>query len=304
MLIGYIVLCNNYMDDLFCLVNEMEIVGMCVQLCDVLCQGVLGFSIGLVYVSVFQLIIEEVMVLVEELVVGKGVYIIYLCLEFELIFEVLDEVFCIGCYGNVLVVVLYYKCVGVKNWGCIKEMLVFFDEMCQQQDIVCDCYFYLVSLLMLDMKQVIDEFDIVIIWFEVQLEQVGKMLQQIVDEWQVSLYDVVVWLMLVGVIYYNMDEQDVWWVMCYLVIMIGFDGLLNDLMLYLCLWGVFLWVFGYYSCDEQLFLLIIVVYKMIGLLVVCFQLVDCGLVKIGYFVDLVLFDLQMVCDVVSFFDLK
>ncbi|PLN18057.1 D-aminoacylase, partial [Klebsiella pneumoniae] len=224
--------------------------------------------------------------------------------EFEPILEALDEAFRIGRHGNVPVVVSHHKCAGAKNWGRTKETLAFFDEMRQQQDIACDCYPYSASSSTLDMKQVTDEFDIVITWSEAQPEQAGKTLQQIADEWQVSLHDAAARLMPAGAIYHNMDEQDVRRVMRYPVTMIGSDGLPNDPMPHPRLWGAFPRVLGHYSRDEQLFPLTTAVHKMTGLSAARFQLADRGLVKIGYFADLVLFDPQTVRDVASFSDPK
>ncbi|STS79941.1 D-aminoacylase [Klebsiella pneumoniae] len=113
---------------------------------------------------------------------------------------------------------------GRKTGGRTKETLAFFDEMRQQQDIACDCYPYSASSSTLDMKQVTDEFDIVITWSEAQPEQAGKTLQQIADEWQVSLHDAAARLMPAGAIYHNMDEQDVRRVMRYPVTMIALTG--------------------------------------------------------------------------------
>ena len=242
--------------------------------------------------------------LAEELAAGKGVYTTHLRSEFEPILEALDEAFRIGRHGNVPVVVSHHKCAGAKNWGRTKETLAFFDEMRQQQDIACDCYPYSASSSTLDMKQVTDEFDIVITWSEAQPEQAGKTLQQIADEWQVSLHDAAARLMPAGAIYHNMDEQDVRRVMRYPVTMIGSDGLPNDPMPHPRLWGAFPRVLGHYSRDEQLFPLTTAVHKMTGLSAARFQLADRGLVKIGYFADLVLFDPQTVRDVASFSDPK
>jgi N-acyl-D-amino-acid deacylase len=154
------------------------------------------------------------------------------------------------------------------------------------------------------MKQVTDEFDIVITWSEAQPEQAGKTLQQIADEWQMSLHDAAARLMPAGAIYYNMDEQDVRRVLRYPVTMIGSDGLPNDPMPHPRLWGAFPRVLGHYSRDERLFPLTTAIHKMTGLSSARFQLADRGLVKVGYFADLVLFDPQTVRDVASFSDPK
>lgn len=107
-----------------------------------------------------------------------------------------------------------------------------------------------------------------------------------------------------GAIYYNMDEQDVRRVLRYPVTMIGSDGLPNDPMPHPRLWGAFPRVLGHYCRDERLFPLTTAIHKMTGLSAARFQLADRGLVKVGYFADLVLFDPQTVRDVASFSDPK
>jgi enamine deaminase RidA (YjgF/YER057c/UK114 family) len=70
------------------------------------------------------------------------------------------------------------------------------------------------------------------------------------------------------------------------------------------LWGAFPRVLGHYCRDERLFPLTTAIHKMTGLSAARFQLADRGLVKVGYFADLVLFDPQTVRDVASFSDPK
>jgi hypothetical protein len=103
----------------------------------------------------------------------EGVYTTHLRSEFEPILEALDEAFRIGRHGNVPVVVSHHKCAGAKNWGRTKETLAFSMRCASSQDIACDCYPYSASSSTLDMKQVTDEFDIVITWSEAQPER-GK----------------------------------------------------------------------------------------------------------------------------------
>jgi N-acyl-D-amino-acid deacylase len=70
------------------------------------------------------------------------------------------------------------------------------------------------------------------------------------------------------------------------------------------LWGAFPRVLGHYCRDERLFPLTTAIHKMTGLSAARFQLAERGLVKVGYFADLVLFDPQTVRDVASFSDPK
>lgn len=303
-LIGHTALRNNHMDDLFRTATEQEISAMREQLREALKQGALGLSTGLAYASAHQASTEEVMALAEELAAEKGIYTTHLRSEFEPILEALDEAFRIGRHGKVPVVVSHHKCAGAKNWGRTKETLAFFDQMRQHQDISCDCYPYSASSSTLDMKQITDEFDIVITWSEPHPEIAGQTLQQIADGWQMTLHEAGQRLMPAGAIYYNMDEQDVRRVMRYPVTMIGSDGLPNDPMPHPRLWGAFPRVLGHYCRDEQLFPLTQAVHKMTGMSAARFQLAQRGLVKVGYYADLVLFDPQTVRDVASFSDPK
>ena len=299
-LVGHTALRNNHMDDLFRTATDGEIAAMRVQLREALKQGALGLSTGLAYATALQSSTEEVMALAEELAAENGIYTTHLRSEFEPILEALDEAFRIGRHGKVPVVVSHHKCAGAKNWGRTKETLAFFDKMRQHQDISCDCYPYSASSSTLDMKQITDEFDIIITWSEPHPEIAGQTLQQIADGWQMTLHEAGKLLMPAGAIYYNMDEQDVRRVISYPVTMIGSDGLPNDPMPHPRLWGAFPRVLGHYCRDEQLFPLTQAVHKMTGMSAARFQLPQRGLVKVGYYADLVLFDPKTVRDVASF----
>lgn len=301
-LIGHTTLRNNHMDDLFRSATAAEIAAMRLQLREGLQQGALGLSTGLAYASAFNASTEEVMALAEELAGEQGIYTTHLRSEFEPILEALDEAFRIGRHAKVPVVVSHHKCAGANNWGRTVETLALFDRMRQRQEIGCDCYPYSASSSTLDLKQVTDEFDIVITWSHPHAEQAGKTLQQIATDWQLSLHDAAKRLMPAGAIYYNMDERDVRRVLSYPVTMVGSDGLPNDPMPHPRLWGAFPRVLGHYCRDEKLFPLTVAIHKMTGLSAARFRLPQRGLVKVGYYADLVLFDPQTVRDIASFSD--
>ena len=296
-LIGHTALRNNHMGDLFRAATSDEIGAMRAQLRQALQEGGLGLSTGLAYGSAFHSTTEEVMALVEELAAGKGIYTTHLRSEFEPILEALDEAFRIGRHGKVPVVVSHHKCAGAKNWGRTVETLKLFDKVRQQQDVSCDCYPYSASSSTLDLKQITDEFDIVITWSEPHPEIAGQSLKQIAQNWSMTLTEAGKLLMPAGAIYYNMDEQDVRRVLSYPVTMVGSDGLPNDPMPHPRLWGAFPRVLGHYSRDEKLFPLTVAVHKMTGMSAARFQLDGRGLVKCGY---LVMFDPETVRDVASF----
>ncbi|MFU0921760.1 N-acyl-D-amino-acid deacylase family protein [Kluyvera sichuanensis] len=301
-LVGHTALRNNQMDSLFRPANEAEIQAMREQLRLALQQGALGLSTGLAYASAFQSTTEEVMALAEELAAANGIYTTHLRSEFEPILDALDEAFRIGRHGKVPVVVSHHKCAGANNWGRTVETLARFDKAREQQEVACDCYPYSASSSTLDMKQITADFDIVITWSTPHPEMAGQTLKQIAQRWSLSLEEAGRRLMPAGAIYYNMDERDVQRVLRYPLTMVGSDGLPNDPMPHPRLWGAFPRVLGHYSRDEKLFPLTIAVHKMTGLSAARFQLTDRGLIKRGYFADLVLFDPETIRDVASFSD--
>ncbi|MGL5965926.1 MAG: N-acyl-D-amino-acid deacylase family protein [Kluyvera sp.] len=301
-LVGHTALRNNHMDSLFRAADDDEIQAMRQQLRLALQQGALGLSTGLAYASAFQSTTEEVMALAEELAAGQGIYTTHLRSEFEPILEALDEAFRIGRHGNVPVVVSHHKCAGAKNWGRTAQTLALFEKVREQQDVACDCYPYSASSSTLDMKQITGDFDIIITWSTPHPEMAGQSLKQIAESWSLTLEEAGKRLMPAGAIYHNMDEQDVQRVLRYPLTMVGSDGLPNDPMPHPRLWGAFPRVLGHYSRDKQLFPLTVAVHKMTGLSAARFQLTDRGLIKCGYFADLVLFDPQTIRDVASFSD--
>lgn len=198
------------------------------------------------------------------------------------------------------VVISHHKCAGAKNWGRTQETLKLFDKVRQTQDVSCDCYPYSASSSTLDLKQITDDFDIVITWSATHPEMAGQSLRDIAGGWSMSLYEAGKRLMPAGAIYYNMDEQDVRRVLSYPLTMVGSDGLPNDPMPHPRLWGAFPRVLGHYSRDEGLFPLTVAVHKMSGMSAARYQLPQRGLIKTGYYADLVLFDALKVKDSATF----
>lgn len=293
-LVGHTALRNNHMDDLFRPARDNEIAAMRRDLREALRQGALGLSTGLAYATAFASTTEEVMALAEELTDAGGLYTTHLRSEFAPILDAMDEAFRIGRHGRVPVLISHHKCAGAQNWGRTRETLKLFDKVRLEQDVSCDCYPYSASSSTLDKKQITDQFDIVITWSTPHPEVAGRKLAEIAAEWSMTLQEAGAKLMPAGAIYYNMDEQDVRRVLSYPVTLIGSDGLPNDPMPHPRLWGAFPRVLGHYSRDEKLFPLTTAIHKMTGLSAARFNLSGRGLVREGYFADLVLFDPQTV----------
>jgi N-acyl-D-amino-acid deacylase len=84
--------------------------------------------------------------------------------------------------------------------------------------------------------------------------------------------------------------------------MIGSDGLPNDPRPHPRLWGTFPRVLGRYARDEGLLSLPTAVHKMTQLPARRFGLAERGVVGVGYFADLVLFDPNTILDNATFAD--
>lgn len=299
-LVGHTALRQNHMDDLFRAARPDEISAMRIQLSQALEQGALGLSSGLAYASANAAPAAEVMALVEELSRFDAIYTTHLRTEFEGILEAMEEAFATGRHGRVPVVISHLKCAGAGNWGRTVQTLASLELAARQQDVACDCYPYAASSSTLDLKQVTDDFDIFITWSAPHPELAGRTLAEIAALWQLPLYQAAERLMPAGAVYHCMAEEDVRRVLAHPLSMVGSDGLPNDPHPHPRLWGAFPRVLGHYSRDQGLFSLAEAVHKMTGLSASRFGLVDRGLLKPGYFADLVLFDPERIQDSATF----
>lgn len=301
-LVGHTALRSNHMDSFDRAASEAEIKGMRAQLTEALDHGALGLSTGLAYGNAINAPTEEVLALAEPLAEYGAMYATHLRSEFADILTAMDEAFRIGKHARVPVVISHLKCAGVENWGRSSEVLAALELAEKHQHVGCDCYPYTASSSTLDLKQVTDTYDIQVTWSQPHPEQGGKLLADIAAEWQVDLSEAARRLMPAGAVYHCMSDDDVNRILCHPATVIGSDGLPNDPLPHPRLWGAFPRVLGFYSREQQLFSLAVAVRKMTGLSASRFGLSERGLVKEGYWADLVLFDATTVRDAATFTD--
>jgi N-acyl-D-glutamate deacylase/N-acyl-D-amino-acid deacylase len=299
-LIGHTALRSNHMDDLMRTARPEEISAMRAQLRESLADGALGLSTGLAYASAYSAETDEVKQLAEELTAFGAVYTTHLRSEFEPVLEAMDEAFEIGRHAEAPVVISHMKCAGAGNWGRSPQLLAALENAALTQPVGCDCYPYAASSSTLDLKQVTDAFRITITWSTPHPNQGGRDLKDIAAEWGLSLVEAARRLQPAGAVYYGMDENDVQRIMKHPLSMIGSDGLPEDPFPHPRLWGAFPRVLGHFSRDLGLFPLHTAVHKMTGLTATRFGLHQRGLVREGYWADLVLFNPETVRDVADF----
>ncbi|HEX8541647.1 MAG TPA: D-aminoacylase [Pseudomonas sp.] len=301
-LIGHTALRSNHMEDLLRTATAEEISAMREQLRDSLEAGALGLSTGLAYASAFCAETDEVKQLAEELTAFGAVYTTHLRSEFEPVLEAMDEAFAIGRHAKAPVMISHLKCAGAGNWGRSPQLLAALEKAALDHPVGCDCYPYAASSSTLDLKQVTDAFRITITWSTPHPDQGSRDLQDIAAAWNLSLLDTARKLQPAGAVYYGMDEQDVQNILRHPLSMIGSDGLPEDPFPHPRLWGAFPRVLGHFSRDLGLFPLHTAVHKMTGLSAARFGLHERGLIREGYWADLVLFDPETVRDIADFKD--
>jgi N-acyl-D-amino-acid deacylase len=299
-LVGHTALRNNHMDCLDRAANGVEIEAMREQLREGLENGALGLSSGLAYLSANAATTEEVKALAQALGRAGAVYATHMRTESEAILDAMQEAFAIGCAGEAPVIVSHLKCAGIANWGRSEEVLQALDAARRGQQIGCDCYPYAAGSSTLDLRQVDERVNITITWSTPHEEVAGQTLKEIAAGWGVKQLEAARRLQPAGAIYHSISEADMRRILAHPATMIGSDGLPNDPRPHPRLWGTFPRVLGRYSREEKLFSLPEAVRKMTGMPAQRFGLAERGLIREGYWADLVLFDAETVADTATF----
>jgi N-acyl-D-amino-acid deacylase len=222
--------------------------------------------------------------------------------EGDAILEAMEEAFAIGRMNKVPVIVSHLKCAGIANWGRSGEVLQALEAARGTQQVGCDCYPYAASSTTLDLRQVDERVKIMITWSTPHPEIAGQTLAEIAAAWNMTQLDAARWLQPAGAIYHSMDEDDMRRILAHPATMVGSDGLPCDPRPHPRLWGTFPRVLGRYSRDEKLISLAEAVRKMTSMPAQRFGLEGRGLVREGFFADLVLFDAEKIIDTATFTD--
>jgi N-acyl-D-aspartate/D-glutamate deacylase len=301
-LIGHTSLRNNHMDRLDRVATGNEIAAMRAQLQEALDGGALGLSSGLAYLSANAASTEEVLALAQPLAAAGAVYTTHMRSETEAILDAMNEAFEIGRLSRIPVIISHLKCAGIANWGRSGEVLQALEEARDSQQVGCDCYPYAAGSSTLDLRQVDERVEITITWSTPHPEMAGQSLAQIAAAWDLPQVDAARRLQPAGAIYHSISEQDMRRILCHPATMIGSDGLPNDPRPHPRLWGTFPRVLGRYSREEKLLSLPAAIHKMTQMPAQRFGLEERGMIRQGYFADLVLFDPEKIRDTATFTD--
>ncbi|MBL8379533.1 MAG: D-aminoacylase [Burkholderiales bacterium] len=262
--------------------------------------GAIGFSTGTYYPPAAHASTEEIITAARPLRAHGGRYVTHMRNEDDNIVAAMDEAFRIGREVGVPVIISHHKVVGVRNYGRSEETLKLLTEARRSQDVCVDCYPYIASSTMLRADRIPLSDRIIITWSKPHPEFTGVDLPEVARRMGVSQEEAVARLLPAGAIYFSMNEADVQRILKFEDTMVGSDGIPHDIKPHPRLWGTFPRVLGHYSRDIGLFPLETAVYKMTGLTAAKFGLRDRGVLEVGAFADLTVFDAATVNDGATF----
>lgn len=299
-LVGHTTLRNNFLTDLNQPASPSERREMGSLLSSALHAGALGMSSGLAYQTARNAPTDEILDLLEIVSPFGGIYTTHLRNEFDQILPAMDEAITSAQSAGVRLVISHHKVAGKKNWGRTKETLAKLDEARRVLPVSCDCYPYSASSSTLDPGQVTDEIEIFITWSDPHPELAGRNLSDIAQILNMSLLDSAERIMPAGAIYHCMNQADVEQVLRWPHCMIGSDGLPCDPFPHPRLYGSFPRVIGRLRRDNQLFDLPTAIHKCTGLSATQFQIPQRGIIREGFWADLVVLDPDRINDRADF----
>lgn len=300
MLTGHSTLRVGAMDSLDRPATRAELDLMCARLDQNLSAGSAGFSTGLAYPPAINAPAEEIVELVAVVKDHQGVYTTHMRNEENGVVESVEETLQVCFDTNVATVISHHKACGKANWGRTKETLPLIAKARETHPVCCDVYPYTASSTVLLMDFIQRSERVMITWSRSLPEFKTWDLNDIVKEMGCSLETAVDRLQPAGAIYFQMSDEDLENVLSFEGAMIGSDGLPHDQHPHPRLWGTFPRVVGHYSRDKQLFPLEDAIHRMTGATAANFRITQRGLIKPGYYADLVLFDPDTIVDCATF----
>lgn len=299
-LVGHSTLRVGAMDRLDRAASADEIAAMRRNLDEALDAGAVGLSTGLGYTVAEAAPTSEIIALAQSLKPAGALHTTHMRDEAAHVLESLDETFEIGRRAGVPVIISHHKTAGRANFGRSRESLKKIDRAMTAQAIGLDAYPYVAASTVLHPKFIDVAERIFVTWSQGAPEQTGRDLADIARDWGVPQDAAVKRLQPAGAVYFTMDEGDVRRILSFPHTMIGSDGLPHDSHPHPRLWGTFPRVLGHYCRDVGLFPLTEAVRRMTGLPAQQFRLTNRGVLAVGAYADIVVFDPATVIDRATF----
>lgn len=302
MMVGHTTLRAVTMDTLDRVATAGEIARMQELVHEAMTAGAIGVSTGLAYAPAAAATTAEVIEVCRPMVPFGGLYATHMRDEGQEIIASIEETFEIGQQLGVQTLISHHKLAGAEAHGRSEETLAVIADRQKHQHVSLDCYPYAASSTILTLEQAQGSPRTLVTWSRGLPEHAGKDLDLVIRELGCTMAEAVAQLQPAGAVYFRMDENDVQRILAFDPTMIGSDGLPHDEFPHPRLWGTFPRVLGHYSRDLGLFSLEVAIHKMTGLPAVEFGFTDRGVIRVGAFADLTLFDADKVQDCATFED--
>ena len=300
LLVGHSTLRVATMDRLDRAATKTEIARMRALVTESVDAGAIGLSTGLFYAPASAAPTEEVIELCAPLRERGALYVTHMRDEADHLLESLDETFRIGREAGVPAFISHHKAAGVSNHGKTVQSLAAIEAAMRVQPVALDAYPYAASSTVLRWDMAARASKTLVTWSRAHPELAGRTLDEVAQLMDCGPEQAAARLQPAGAVYFQMSEDDVRRVLAFAPTMIGSDGLPHDVHPHPRLWGTFPRVLGHYARDEGLFTLEQAVHKMTGLSARNFGLEGRGLVAVGAYADLTLFDAARVRDAATF----
>lgn len=296
--------------------TDTELAAMLANVSEGMEAGAVGMSTGLVYEPGRYASTEEVVSLAQVVGRHEGLYVSHMRDEGAGLLDSVRETLHIGEASGTAVEVSHHKAVGKSNWGMVARSLEMIEHaIAEGRDVTADQYPYTARSTMLFALVQNGTFnsseggamgksepsDVLLCSVPGQPDFEGRTLQSFVEEFDLPGEDAANKLLSdysgdILVAAFGMDEGDVRMVMAHSSTMIGTDGLDRGSKPHPRAWGTYPRVLGKYVREEGVISLENAIYKMTHMPAAKFGIANRGLVKEGYYADLVLFDPESVID--------
>jgi len=263
-------------------------------------QGSLGLSTGLFYPPARAASTHEVIEVARPLNAYQGLYVTHLRDEGEHVMDSLREALYVGREVGAAVVISHHKCMGHHNFGRSVATLALLQHASLHQAVALDVYPYTAGSSVLNADLVALASKTMITWCDSHPEFAGQDLSDVASALQCTENLAVAKLQPAGALYFMMDEADVSRIMTWPDAMIGSDGLPEDKHPHPRLWGTFPRVLGRYVREQKVMSIENAVYRMTGLSARHFGIWNRGLIQVGKYADLTIFDAGTILDTATF----
>lgn len=302
LLVGHSTLRVEVMDRTDRPATEREITAMRKRIGEAMQAGAIGFSTGLDYPPSAAAPTAEVIALARAARAEGGMYCTHMRNYDDRAKEALDEAVAIGKAADVSVVVSHYVCGGNAWPGVCRESMIWMADAMRVHDVGYDGYPYVGSSSSLIPEYLPNNDKIIVSWSGPHPEMAGRTLADVARSWGCDEEAAALRLAPAGAVYFGRNEAEVREAIATPTMMFGSDGIPLHPRPHPRLWGTFPRVLGHYARDVGLFPLETAVHRMTGMTAKRFGLADRGVVRVGAFADLVLWDPATIIDRATYED--